>query len=405
MKKEIIYSIHYIASYPDYLLIFPTIFIFFFTYFITNKYCKNSRLSFVISAIKSLAFLYYYSAFDGSMILKDDIGYLWGGIDLERRGVTLFNITRHINDLFIVGRGLHFSYYLINEYAFKLFGIGYFAPVAINLVLSSFVSYFGSKIAVEYLGYPPYKGRLFFLFLSINVDIFTWSLVMNGKDTLLLLLTILLFYGYFKFSVRKNIKGLLLVALVSVVLFFTRYYIPFAFAGTILFRIVIKMRTSFKKVLLIGVFGVGGLLLSGYIVSGMTNLLENMGNPIFGMIRFLLTPNPLNLEYKYRFLFLSSIVNWIGIPFLISGIVIEYKNRNENERLVFWYMFITILFYGAFPALQGPRHRVQLNMFLSFYIFSSIFKGWQSLRVYQKSMLSGMQQLSKGADDVAEPTF
>lgn len=390
MNADIYSSVHYIASYPDRLLIFPTLFIFFFTYLITFKYSKNSQLSFSVSAIKALIFLYYYIAFDGSIVLRDDVGYLWGGVELERRGVTLFNLARHVDDLFIVGKGLHFSYYIMNEYAFKLFGFGYFAPVAINLMLSSLVCFFGSKMAVEYLGYSQYKGKLFFIFLSINIDIFTWALVMNGKDVLLLLLTVLLFYGYFSLVVRASKRGLFLLIIVSIILFFTRYYIPFVFAGTLLFRVMIKMRMSIKKILLLCLFGIGGCLLGGYIISGVNNLLENMGNPMFGMVRFLLTPNPFNLEYKYRFLLISSVVNWIGIPFLINGIVIEYKKKNDSERLVFWYTLLTVMFYGAFPALQGPRHRVQLNMFLSYYIFTSLFKSWQGLRVYQKNMLSSI---------------
>ena len=68
------------------------------------------------------------------------------------------------------GRRPHFVYYLYNTYAFRIFGEGYYAPVACNNLLTPLIAYLGTRLAVREFGLTPRQGG-WFSFFSFSTPI------------------------------------------------------------------------------------------------------------------------------------------------------------------------------------------------------------------------------------------
>src|SRR5207245_6801811 len=115
--------------------------------------------------------------FDGTFNFADDWVYVEIGRDLMESNVGLLNLGENWGLLLSVGEGDHVLYYLYNAYAFRLFGVGYYAPIALNVVLTLFIAWFGTNLATKELRIPSRKA--FFLFLLFHPDIFAWSTFIN----------------------------------------------------------------------------------------------------------------------------------------------------------------------------------------------------------------------------------
>lgn len=101
---------------------------------------------------------------------------------------------------------------------------------------------------------------------------------------------------------------------------------------------------------------------------------SHYSQPIYGFIRFLLTPIPFNTEYNYRFLNIPALLHWLFLPFMLIGINFIFKYNTSFTRYLIIYFILFTLLYAFFGELQGPRHRVQLDFIIALSQFLGFYK-------------------------------
>jgi len=350
------------------VLLWPACVIFLLSLVVSLKVTKMPAMSIFVAFIKSGAFLIYFGLlFDGTFTFLDDWSYLKGGKTLLDESVSLFNMVDNWGLIQRIGGGNHVLYYLYNTYAFKIFGVGYFAPVASNIILTIFIAYFGSRLAIKEFGFSIRQGKWFYLFLLFQPDIFAWSNVMNGKDVLVLLLHCFLLQVVAWIFRRQLFLAILVGVPAIMALFFLRFYIPVLFAMAFILAVVFrkdKNVVSYIFYLMIGAMFCGMMFLwvgqAGFQYV-FNRISEQFVNPFYGFVRMLLTPIPFHTEPAYAFLNIPALFHWLLIPFAILGLNNLIKQQGLFIRFFLIYIFVFIGLYSVYGELQGPRHRVQLE--------------------------------------------
>lgn len=365
------------------LLFTPGLVIFFATLWVAFKVTRSAGFSIAAALVKAGIFLVYFSMlFDGTFTFLDDWSYLEGGQELYAHGVGLTNLAENWQFALIIGGGDQFLYYLYNSYAFQLFGEGYFAPVALNILLTLLVAWFGTLLATREFGLSGIWRKGFFAFLLLHPDILAWSNIMNGKDILALLMHVLLLFSGSLFLGRRWVTGLALAIPVSLLLFFMRFYVPLLFIVALAASLLLARRSKGN----LGLLFIAGVLLallftqlgSGNLQYGLDVLRETFVNPVYGLVRFVLTPIPFHTGVEYTFLNIPAIIHWLSFPFACWGVVVVHRLRTPFSRFFLFYVLVFVCLYAVVGELQEPRHRVQLDYAWAVLQFMGVMAFWRS---------------------------
>lgn len=348
------------------ILLTPGLVIFFATLMVASMVTRSVVFSLSAGFVKAGVFFVYFGLlFDGTFTFLDDWSYLEGGQALYAQDVGITNLGNNWKFVLMIGSGDHFLYYLYNTYAFRLFGEGYYAPVALNILLTLLVAWIGTRLAAREFGLSRLRRKWFFGFLLLHPDILAWSNIMNGKDIFVLLMHVLLLLSCSLFFGRRLAAALALAVSVSLVLFFMRFYVPLLFAAALVASLL-SVRVGKGRVRFFFLGGVLAALVSAWIgPDGLQYALaavsESFVNPLYGFARFVLTPIPFNTAVKYSFLDLPAVIHWMLLPFTAWGIVAIYRLHTPFSRFFLLYVLAFGSLYAVFGELQGPRHRVQLD--------------------------------------------
>lgn len=320
----------------------------------------------VLAAAKSLVYVLYFGlVFDGTYTLLDDWTYLERGAELRAEGVNLLTAFDNLPLLIAVGQGDHFVYYLYNAITFDLFGEGYYAPVALNGILTAPIALLATRLAVREQLVPWRLHEVFFAFVLLHPDILAWSTVLNGKDILVLLLHVMLLTAFSFFFSGRWKQALLLGVPTVAALLFLRYYVPVLFAAAWIISAVTRLRGRARFRMLAAAALVFGALMAQLGSEGLgfalDRLREDMVNPVLGLVRFALTPVPFNTSSEYGFLDLPALFHWVMFPAVLLGIWQVARMRSPFARFLLAYVAVFTALYAVYGELQGPRHRVQLD--------------------------------------------
>jgi hypothetical protein len=349
------------------LLFFPAVLILIITAVVGVYVTRSMVMSLFSAFIKSGVFLVYFGLFfDGTFTFLDDWGYVAGGESLLDEGVGLTNLAQNWEFALMTGGGDHFLYYLYNTYAFRLFGVGYYAPVALNIMLTVLIAWVGSVVGAREFGFSAQWKKIFFMFLLFHPDIFAWSNVMNGKDTLVLLMHVLLLLAAsFHFEGRSRL-AIALAAPVVIVLFFLRFYVPVFFAGALIVQYLLtvkglKVQFKIASAAIVLAYALDSVI--GHLIpQALSMLQEHSINPVVGFVHMALTPIPFNTDANYKFLDIPALLHWLMIPLVAYG-VIALARRKKTSFTVFFMLYL-VAFMGLYSIndeLTGPRHRIQLD--------------------------------------------
>lgn len=348
------------------ILLAPGVIIFFATLWVAFRATHSPVFALLTAFLKAGVFIVYFGLlFDGTYTFLDDWSYLEGGQELQAQNVGITNLGDNWELALMIGGGDHFLYYLYNTYALRLFGEGYYAPVALNILLTLLVAWYGTRLVAREFGISGIRRKWFFGFLLLHPDILVWSNVMNGKDIFVLLMHILLLLSCSLFFKRQLLAALTLAVPVSFALFFLRFYVPLLFAAALIISLVLIR--SGKGWLRLFFFGcvVATLVLTWLGTDGLQYALgavsANFVNPLYGFVRFVLTPVPFNTEEAYSFLDFPALIHWMLFPFAIWGLIMVYRLHTPFSRFFLLYLLVFVSLYAVFGELQGPRHRVQLD--------------------------------------------
>jgi hypothetical protein len=366
------------------ILIWPGAVIFFATLTVSLIVKLNLSISILLSFIKAGIYIAYFGYFfDSTYTFFDDWSYLDGGREIFHRDIGLTNLWDNWDFVLIIGRGDHFIYYLYNAYAINLFGDGYYAPVALNVIMTIAVAYLGKIISITEFLISEKSARLFYSFLLLHPDILAWSNIMNGKDILILLLHVLILFSVSFYCQNLVVKAIIVALPTTLILLFTRYYVPVMFSIALIVSLIISggRRRFFDMVLFVG----SGVLFLFYIGQDgfqyiAVSLNESFVNPIYGLIRAILTPFPFNTDDNYAFLNFPALFHWILFPFAMYGYYCVWHINTPFTRFFLVYLLVFIFLYAVYGELQGPRHRVQLDYALAVLQFIGTVSIIQSIK-------------------------
>ncbi len=340
-------------------------------------FTRSPVASLTAALLKAALFLFYYhSVFDGTFTFLDDWAYLRGGETLLGDGVRVFNMLAHVRELFQAGRGLHFTYYLYNAEAIALFGHAYWAPVGLNICLTFVAAGFIMRVLEQGLGASRAVSRGAFFFVALHPDILVWSTIMNGKDVLVMTLIGAFTYAVSCGSQQRTRYAVLVGGSACALLLFTRYYVPLMLLAALVIALVVSRGGHRRFAMNLAVLGGIAVVVTTIGIATFSDIVrlfrEDFVNPIYGLVRFALTPIPFNASREYAFLNLPQVFHWLMFPFLICGIIEIWRQKSLTGRFLTIYFFLAVVLYASYGELQGPRHRVQIDGAIAIYQFFGI---------------------------------
>ena len=348
-----------------------TLTIFIFGIYINKKIFKSITWVFFIALIKSLIFfIYFVIYFDGTYTSGfDDHYYLSKGVSLinELRD-TPFNEINY----FDAAEGLHFIYVCISAFAQYTLGEGYYALVAINIVISFFCGRLVYAIIYHKHGNKS-LARLFATAFIFYPDLLAYSSVFAGKDVLVLLAHLLIIYSLLKVSLGDFRTGYIIGTVTLLLTVFLRFYVPVIFLSLILFRInklkliLISIPSSF----FLWYFGLINNLIALFN-DGVEGIAQSSTKFIllpFDVVHFWLTPRPFYEDSILKFTLIANIFNWCIFPVFIYGYYLAYKSNDKFVKFLCSYFLVFSVFYGLVDYLNGPRHRLQLIFAIIYFIW------------------------------------
>lgn len=363
-----------LVPYSIYDLIVPSLILFFGGFFLSFVVTRSVILGISVSFVKIMVFVLYYGFFfDGTFTFKDDWTYLSTGAELYYRGIDIFNFWDHLSEVFARAGGTHIGYYLFNLFVIDVWGVNYFAPVAVNILLTFIGGAYLVAASREIIGCSSHLSAGLFVFFVLHPDILAWSTVMNGKDILVATGTTMMMYSVREFGVGRYVNSFAHAMAVIFLMTFIRFYIPIFFVISFAFAFVLSsvLSRGWLFFVFVSIFlGVMSFFIGfNRLVSAVEVLMNGWSNPVLGAVRFILTPIPFNSEKSYRFLDLPQILNWELLPFMIYGFVSLSRKKIISAKFFVSYFVLLLAFYGVYGELQGPRHRVQLDGLIALFQF------------------------------------
>lgn len=355
-------------------LVWPSLTIFVIVFGVSLALLRRPGTAIGIATIKTTIFLAYFGwFFDGTFTYLDDWTYFERGAYIYDLGLNPSDLLDSLPLLLAIGEGDHFLYYVYNALTFNLFGTYYFAPVAMNVLLTSLIAWLGVRLAVSERLCSLRQASLFFIFLILHPDITTWSSLVNGKDTLVLLLHVLLLTSVSGFLRGRRLAPLLLAGTAVTALLFLRFYVPvmFAIALSACAFSTVRGAARWRAALVASMTLIGLLLVIGDSLSfAMESVRAQFVNPFVGFTRFLLTPIPFNTDAAFAFLDLPALLHWLMLPALILGAWKLQRVGTPFSRVLVFYVLVFAALYAVYGELQGPRHRLQLDYAFALFQFT-----------------------------------
>jgi len=360
--------------------------VWFASFIILTRYFSFS-ISFIAASVKVLIPFFYFAFFiNTSWMLLDDVTYVKGGMELLGRGnnpFTIFFDPIGRMKLFQLAGGHHILYYWWNMLGQYFFGSHYYSSVFLNILTTVIGGVFLYKIAIE-CGFSQKYSKILFLFFLLHWEVLTWASLINLKDTLVMVLTIVAFYYILNVSKNpRNIRVWILALLAIILFFWIRFYIPIVILSALCLWAAFFRKGIYRILMIVASIALFGFI---YHYIGSSSLLIHFNKFIFhlyGVFRAALTPQPWQIESGYSFLVPASTLHWLFfIPMIIGGWCL-WRNSKE-ARLFLTYFALILLLYGSYTALQGPRHRFQVTFVIAWMQFHFIWIIAEKSVLFQK---------------------
>ncbi len=343
------------------------------------------RLLLPVVAIKFAIPVAYFAWFaDGRWVLVDDVTYLRQGLTLLAEGYTALSILwsqKGLQQLVVLSEGLHVLYGWFNLLAVALIGPWYFSPVLLNV----FVSCLSGRVLWGFArdaGFGPRYCTGLTAFFLLHWDVLAWSSFVNLKDTLIVLLTLLLLRAAARFQATLARRDLLVAGGVAFIFLWIRFYVPLVVGVAIMLRSLVTGGIVARHRWI--ALGVAGATLAvaawrmgpRWLPLVSSRLVWEPWQVALGGVRMLLTPQPWSVSPEHGFLLLPSILHLVMLLPAAVGAAWLWQ-RSPFLRLPLLYSLLIVCLFAAFPAQQGPRHRLQIVFMLAWSQFTFV---WQVLR-------------------------
>jgi len=352
--------------FPISQLIWPAIAILVLGFLLSLTFTRRAGLSLFVAALKSGLFLVYFGFFfDGTYTFLDDWKYLRFGKELVQNGVGIFNLVHNYDYVRSTVKSANLFYYVYNASALVIFGQGYFAPVAMNVILTFIAAGLLMKAARLGLGMSRRSSIGLFVFLALSPSLLAWSTVANLKDILVATGTAGVVYAVALVETGKIKRAVVVTILCGLVLALTRFYVPLMLGAAFGIGLLASRRGRRSPWLWLGALLALAVVVHelghGSISGALHQLRSRLSDPVIGVARFIVTPIPFHTQPQYAFLNLPQLFFWALMPLQVYGMFAVWRTKKMTARFVIIYFLLMTLLYGAFPTLQGPRHRIQID--------------------------------------------
>lgn len=364
------------------VLAWPAIAILIVGFTISICFTRRPVLSCSIATLKAGLFLLYFGVFfDGTYTFLDDWRYLRVGELLASRHIGVFNFLHNYQYVLSTVESVNLSYYIYNASSIELFGAGYYAPVAVNILLTFLAAGLLMKVAKAGLGMSERTSIGLFAFLALGPSILAWSTVTNLKDILVATGTAGVVYAVALADSGKLWRAALVAIAGGFVLMLTRFYVPLtlgaAFGIALLFSRRGRRSPWLWLLAILALAEVVRVLGHNSLTGALHNLRANAGNPVTGIVRFVVTPIPFHTAPGYGFLDLPQLIYWLLLPFEVYGMVTVWRKKTLTGHFLVIYFLVMTALYGVLTSLQGPRHRIQIDgliVIFQYYGILALFK-------------------------------
>ncbi len=320
-------------------------------------------LALLVSFIKAAVIVIYFSSFfNGIGLRSDDLVYYLQGRAMMANGFDPLSglFTPEGWGTLVSMAGFHILYGWWSLLGQWLFGPYYWAPIALNVIVTFVSAVFLNKL-MKAEGLSTQYRKWFVVFFLLHWDLLVWSSTLNLKDCLVMTLTIMSLWYFSKLIIHKvrgkeRIVTLLLSTIVSLVFLILRLYTPILILITVMLWSV--LRNGRQLIWLTPLAMVGALSVIHYF-GGIPLEYFDLEGVLIGAIRFLTTPQPWKVSDTYDFILLPSIMHWVFIVPVACSIIALW-GHSDTSRLFIIYLMVATLFYAFVDELQGVRHRVQL---------------------------------------------
>ena len=329
-------------------------------------FTKRPTLSLCVAGLKAgLFFLYFGFVFNGTYTFLDDWTYLHVGQLLASKDIGIFNFSSNHAYVLSTVKSENLSYYVYNSSAISLFGPQYYAPVTLNILLTLLTAGFLTKTVQSGLDMSRRNSVGLFILLALSPSTLAWSTVTNVKDILVAAGTAIVVYAVALVDSGNAKRALLVAAPGVIILMLTRFYIPLTLGAAFALAMVSSRRVRFSPqiwlVAIAAFIAVIEMLGHGSLLGALSKLRASTGNPVTGVLRFVLTPIPFHTEASYGFLNIPQLIYWMLLPLQMYGIYFVWKKKTMTGHFIVIYFLMMTLLYGMVTTLQGPRHRIQID--------------------------------------------
>ncbi|HEX7323834.1 MAG TPA: hypothetical protein VF292_00585 [Rhodanobacteraceae bacterium] len=347
-------------------LALPTLCILVAGMLIAFAFTRHAIVSVVTSVVKAGLFLMYFGwFFNGTYTFDDDLRYLRLGEEFASHGIGLSDIISRYHYIVSTVTGSNIAYYVFNASAVRLFGYGYYAPVAINIVLTFLEAGLLVKAARGGLGMSRRVGIGLFVALALSPDILAWSTIPNFKDTLVATATAGAIYAVALVDQHRMLRAVVVACAAAFVLALTRLYVPLMLGIAFGITLILSPRGRrnpwlwlLASIALLVVFRHLG---HGSLSGAVHEFRAKLDDPVVGVVRFLITPIPFHTSPGYGFMDLPQLFYWALLPLMFYGMTCVWRKATVAGRFMVIYFVLMLLLYGSFSTLQGARHRVQID--------------------------------------------
>jgi hypothetical protein len=394
-----LYEFDYLNHVGQPIVFLQGLLIFIATGFIAFKVSKSFILSILIALFKSLIFtIYFYFFYNAGYHFYDDVIYYTVSRE-QFESFGIFQIFTKIDDAQRLIGTNHISYWIFVYLSGKLFGFYYFSAVFANILLSLLSSYLIYLTLIR-TNFSKQFSSLFFLFILVHWDTIAWTSFISTKEQLVHFTIVLTFYNLvlIKQSKKISILNLLFIALALIIVSQIRTYMLIFLLVIFSIYVIFLLKLPNQRIYRLFLYILPTLIIPYFIYVNFEPIyislskayllmnvdFENLSlqETLYGIIKYIVTPNPLNIAPNYGFYFIPSILNIFSIPFVLLGSTMVFDRRN-TPLICYFILFITVvIFYALFPEIQGARQRYQISMVLIFLQFLSIFRLFTRGKVY-----------------------
>lgn len=314
-----------------------------------------------------IAVLYFLWFADGRWTMLDDVTYLRQGTALMEAGydaLTVLTDRAAFSELVLMSGGFHVLYAWVNLVWVSLVGPWYFVPVLGNVFLTFLAARVLWGLARD-AGFGPRYASALAVFFLLHWDVIAWSSFVNLKDTLVLLLTVVLMRALVQFTLAPHWRPMVIAALTGFAFLWLRFYVPVVAVLALAVRsastggFVARYRWRVMSLAVVGMAAVAAWLGPTTLQLLDTRLVLSPASVGLGFVRMLLGPQPWSLSPEHDFLLLPTILHLTFVVPTILGAVMLWRMA-PPVRLPLLYTGVILVLFAAFPEQQGPRHRYQV---------------------------------------------